>query len=122
MENRKNIMNIFLWIARIAGTLVVAFVLFFLLSDILNGKGPGGSPLSLKETITFFFFPLSTILGLLLALKWEGLGGTITIVGLIGLLIIRPDLVTSLLLVSLIAIPGFLYLGYWYFSKNYSSN
>ena len=117
MENQKKIKNIILWIARILGTLVVAFVLFFLLADIFGGKEPDGNGLSLKDAITFVFFPFSTIIGLTLAWKWEGLGGLITILGLVGLLIIRPDLASSLLLMSIIVVPGLLFLIYWYMSK-----
>jgi len=104
------------WIARIVGIVVLAFLLFFVLADLLN-KDSGDSPLPLQDKVAFIFFPLSTIVGLGLAWRWEGLGGLITIAGLIGLLTIRPDLFSSPLLMAIIAIPGLLFLLYWFLSR-----
>ncbi len=118
MENQTKTVNIIRWIARIWGTLVLLFVIFFLLMDIFGtGYDEASGALSPRDGITFIFFPLSTIVGLALAWKWEGLGGLITIVGVIGLLIVRPDLLSSISMIAGIAIPGILYLVYWYMTR-----
>lgn len=67
---------------------------------------------STTEMIMFFFFPVCTLIGLSIAWKWDGLGGMITIGGIIGLFILRPDLITSLFIIGLAA-PGLLFLTYW---------
>ena len=69
-----------------------------------------------KEVITFFFFPISTFIGLSLALKWEGQGGIITIGGMIGLFAMRPDLLTGMYMMIPI-IPGILYTIFWFMTK-----
>ncbi|MCJ7773898.1 MAG: hypothetical protein MUP22_12295, partial [Desulfobacterales bacterium] len=52
-----------------------------------------------------------------IALKWEGLGGLITTVGIIGFFILRFDLISDPFFICGIAPPGVLYLVYWYLSK-----
>jgi len=115
MKNKKSIANIIRWIARIWGTLSLIFILFFVIAHIIGSiteKGEGLGQLS----ISFVFFPLSIILGLSLALKWEGLGGLITIAGIIGFHIIRPDLIFDLMIDGLAA-PGLFYILYWFLSR-----
>lgn len=102
--------------ARITGSLILAFVLFFVLAHIFGEEESGSGFKNTSEAITFIFFPVSTVLGLGLALKWEGLGGLIVILGMIGLFIIRPDLLGPLFLIPLI--PGGLYSSYWLLSRN----
>lgn len=104
------------WMARITGSLILAFVLFFVLAHIFGEEESGSGFKNTSEAITFIFFPVSTVLGLGLALKWEGLGGLIVILGMIGLFIIRPDLLGPLFLIPLI--PGGLYSSYWLLSRN----
>ena len=109
--------TILLWLARISGTLVLAFVLFFVLAYTIGPEEQGGGPLSTHDMVTFIFFPVSTIVGLALALKWEGIGGAITVFGMISLIVIRPDLASSALIMAIGLIPGLLYLSYWLLSR-----
>lgn len=119
METKTKITaKIILWIARIWGTLILAFLLFFVLAHIFGDEDKLGGFLNTKEVVIFFFFPVCTILGLSLALKWEGLGGLISTVGIIGLFVLRSDLLSSLIFIGIIAPPGLLYLIYWYISKH----
>jgi len=104
------------WTARIVSIIVLVFVLFFVIADLLDNYSVE-DPLPLLDKVAFIFFPLSTIVGLCMAWRWEGLGGLIIIAGLIGLLTIRPDLLSSPLLLALIAIPGMLFLLYWYLAR-----
>lgn len=120
MENKKLISNIILWTARIWGSLSLAFLLFMVGAHVigaLTGAEDGFGFTSTSEMVTFFlFFPVGTMIGLSIALKWPGLGGLITIGGMIGFHIIRPDLFLHPMIDGLAA-PGLLYLIYWYLSR-----
>ena len=96
MTDLNKIVTTIRWIARISGSLILAFILFFLLAHIFGEDESGNGFQNNKEVISFLFFPISTLIGLSLALKWEGLGGIITIVGMIGLFVVRPDLLNGI--------------------------
>ena len=100
------------WIARIWGSAVATFVLFFLLMDVFSGGTAEG--LSTNEVFTFICFPLSPIIGFVLAWKWEFWGGMIAILGMIGLPILRPDLIPNYPLIGAVVIPAliFIWLGW----------
>ena len=117
MPSKERTLKIILWSARILGTLALAILLFMLFSDLFNVDAIAQSITTLSEILTFICFPLSTIVGLALAYKWKGLGGTITVIGMIGLHILRNDLISSLA-ISAFAIPGLLYVIYSVWSKN----
>ena len=116
MNNPNKISSIILWIARISGSMIVAFVLFFLISHLFGDDESGDGFRNTRELITFLFFPISTTVGLAIALKWEGLGGIITLVGMIGLFVLRPDLLNSMFM-AIPIIPAILYIIYWLMSK-----
>ena len=116
MTDTKKIATTIRWIARISGSLILAFILFFLLAHIFGEDESGNGFQNTKEVILFLFFPISTLIGLSLALKWEGLGGIITIVGMIGLFVIRPDLL-NVIYMLLPIVPGILYTIYWLMTK-----
>lgn len=107
------------WIARISGSLILAFILFFLLAHVFGEDESGNGFQNTKEVITFLFFPISTSIGLSLALKWEGLGGIITVAGMIGLFALRPDLLNNKFSINMAIplIPGVLYIAYWLIKK-----
>ena len=121
MKNKNRTATIILWIARIWGSLSLAFLLFMVGASVIGTYTGGGNPdggfKSTSEMVSFLFFPLSVILGLGIAWKWEGLGGLITIGGIIGFHIIRPDLIFDFWIDGL-AIPGLLFLIYWFLSKS----
>ena len=108
------ITRIVLWIARISGSLILAFVLLFTLADVFRGSG-GGSP-----SISFVFMPIGLIIGLGLALKWEGLGGLIATLSMIGFFVLRPDSLDVPILLGF-CVPGLLYLIYWLLAKRFPS-
>ena len=117
MTDQNKITTIIRWVARILGSLILAFVLFFLLAYIFGEDESGNGFRNTKEVISFLFFPVSTFIGLSLAFKWEGLGGIITIVGIIGLFVIRPDLLNGIYM-AIPIIPGVFYTIYWLMTKN----
>ena len=114
MKNQTRIVTVIRWIARIWGTLILAFVLFFVVAFIIGGDESGDGLFNVNEVITFIFFPVSTVIGLSIALKWEGLGGLITALGMIGLVIIRFDLLSNAYFMVGISPPAILYMVYWY--------
>lgn len=103
--------------AKIWGTAVLAFLLFFLIAHIIEDKNAVFQVFRDSETLTFLMFPLSSILGLTMALKWPGLGGLITVLGLAGLFVLRPDLAQSPIILFAILPPGILHLLYWKLAK-----
>jgi len=116
MTNQNKITTVILWVARISGSLILAFILFFLLAHIFGEDESGNGFQNTKEVILFLFFPISTLIGLSLALKWEGLGGIITIVGMIGLFVVRPYLINGIFM-AIPIVPGILYTIYWLMTK-----
>jgi hypothetical protein len=109
------ITRIILWIARISGSLVAAFVLIFVLASVFKENGDSFN--STGEMISFiFFFPMGLIIGLGLALKWEGLGGLVATVAMIGTFVVRPDLIYETTLIGF-SVPGLLYLTYWLLAR-----
>jgi len=120
VKNKKQITQIIRWFARILGSLSLAFLLFMVGAHVLatiTGEGETiGKFNSVSEMISFAFFPVSIIIGLGIAWKWEGLGGFITIAGIIGFHLIRPDLIFDLIINGLAA-PGLLFIIYWFLVK-----
>jgi hypothetical protein len=113
----KNNLKIILWIAKILGTLSLAFLLYISFEAFFGAEKSGTSLISSLDLVALVFFPLSTIIGLALAYKWKGIGGIITVGGMISLHIVRPDIASNLL-ISAFAIPGLLYIIYAVWSKN----
>lgn len=116
MQKQKGL-KIILWTARFLGTLVIAFLLFMTIGELFSTDSKTVI-MKNSDIIALIFFPISTIVGLLIAYKWEAIGGIITVGGMISLHIFRPDLASSLL-ISAFAIPGLLYIIYASWSKEY---
>ena len=121
------------WIARIWGTLIVAFTLLMLIGYAWNWVTTGTSDPHAVEDYPPIenlppLFALLSALGLGIAWRWEGLGGAIAVVfnlaGLPVLLIHWPIaegfpryLVAPYGVWMMIAIPGVLFLMCWWRSK-----
>lgn len=116
MQKRKGL-TIILWLARLLGSVTIAFLLFMTIGELLSTDS---KTLMIKtsDAIALLLFPVSTIIGLLIAFRWKGIGGLITVGSMIILHIIRPDLASSLL-ISAFAIPGLLYIIYAVWTKEY---
>ena len=67
-------MNILRWIARICALLSIGFVLLFLFGEGLTVNGVWPTPV---EWIGLLFFPFGLALGLLIAWRYELLGGVV---------------------------------------------
>ena len=110
-------LTIILWVARLLGSVVIVFLLFMTIGELLS-TNTKTVMIKSSDILTLLLFPISTILGLLIAFKWKGLGGLITVGGMICLHVIRPDLASSLL-ISAFAIPGLLYIIYAVWTRKY---
>ena len=121
MKNKKQIARIVLFIARFWGSISLAFLLFMVGAHLIGaftGSEENGSGFqSTSEVFSFMFFPVSIMIGLALSLKWEGLGGLITIAGIICFHVLRPDLIFDPMIDGL-AFPGFLFMIYWVLVRN----
>ncbi len=105
-------------IVRIPGIIGIALPELFLLFKMVSGAVQGVEP----NEVTPIFAILMMLLGVFLALKWEGFGGMFAIVGWIGFVIgyyFRDKNVMSLSLVlSPLLVIGGLYVLYWKITKN----
>ncbi|UNY99411.1 hypothetical protein MQE36_03490 [Zhouia spongiae] len=109
MAHLKKISDIILWLARILAAIVIAFILFFLLTHLSNKGNTDNQAIPTKDVLAFILFPVGTLFGLVLCFIRERAGSIITLTSMIILMIIRPDLASNHLLLSLAFIPGFLF-------------
>jgi hypothetical protein len=116
MKNKITPVKVIRWVARIWGTLNLLFILLFVIAHLAGSVTGKGEKLG-NPSADFILFPLSIIIGLAIALKWELTGGIVTILGIILFHISRPDIGFDLLIDSLAA-PGVLYLLYWLLDRN----
>jgi len=120
-----HIMTIIRWIARVWSILIFVVALLIIVVPDPNVV----QPVPLTDWIELSFYGVA-ILGLLLAWRWEGLGGAIAIAGVAGhdvaFRIIRGywflALVPSALLEFLFVLPGILFLACWALSRGRSAS
>ncbi len=100
------------WTARITGTLLLLFLIYMFVGHLVgDANGPNGMDFrSGSEFFTFLLFPVCSIIGLAMAYKYELIGGGLSVVSLLMLIVIRPDLM-QMPFASLIT-PGALYVLY----------
>jgi len=106
-------------LARILGTASLIFLCFIFgahIIDDLSGVESFGNFNSNAEVLGFIGFPVMTIIGLVVAWKWEGIGGSIALLGLI-LLFIALGSGALVGLILLLISPSLLYITYWYLAK-----
>ena len=117
-KNQNLVVTIIRWVARIWSILSLAFLLLFFGASIFSSIG--AATFVFKDVLRFVFFPIGLTMGLIIAWKWEGLGGIIAIGSIIGfhlqMLVIhgKPDFV---LFIELLAAPGILFILYWILSR-----
>jgi len=105
-------MTIIRRIARIWSIVILALFLVLIIGHSLNPEEPSPTPI---EWLGMAFFPIGVTVGLVLAWKWEGLGGIITIVGVVAFYawaqIAKGR--SGGPVPALVAVPGVLFLIYW---------
>jgi hypothetical protein len=67
------------WVTRVLGSLMALLLLTFMI-----GEGYNPFTMQLRDALKTLLFPASVVVGLLLAWRWEGLGGVITLGGFGG--------------------------------------
>lgn len=72
---------------------------------------------SIRETITFLFFPIGTCTGLMIGWKNEKWGGIISTLSLIGYFSIAPQLLNDFAFIFFLATPALLYLLIWFLKQ-----
>jgi hypothetical protein len=107
------------WVARIVGTLFVTVVLFLFVGECVEkGKIAVDS-----DRIVMSIFCLLTFVGLIIAWKWEGIGGTLAVCGLVGFNASTPWSVVNpvnLLITGMYGIPAVLFLFCWWQTRKHS--
>ena len=107
----KNSQPISRWVARIWSLVSLGFVLLLFI-----GEGFNPVNLTLQEWLLSLFFPLGVCLGLILAWRWERLGGAITVLSFLAFyathFVIRQQWPGGPFFV-LLAAPGLLFLIPW---------
>ena len=105
--------SIIRWVARIIGTLSVAVFLFFFVADCVEK----GRILIESDRLLMIVFMFLTFVGLIVAWKWEGIGGTMALIGLIAFNILSPASVTRAALyfmTGLYGLPALLFVLCWW--------
>ncbi len=106
----REIVILFLrWLARVWGGVVVSFIVIMTIAYAKNPDGPMPTP---DERWGMFFFLFLLPTGLVLAYKWELIGGIINVLGIVGFHIamaISDHLAFDPLMDSM-AIPGIIYI------------
>ena len=121
MKPKNAELNRIRWIARITGTIMAVSILIFVSFSVAGEVKETGQAYSMAQILTFIFWGIA-MLGLLLALWKEGLGGIISLAGLVlmfisGLFEPEANKEAMFWVVIILAVPGILYTYYWRESK-----
>ena len=103
------------WSARVLSILAVGIVLMFAF-----GEGLNLSHFTAQELVLFVFFPLGVCLGMVVAWRWEGLGGGITMASLAAFYLVNRLSSSSFprgFAFGALAAPGFLFLLCWLWTR-----
>jgi hypothetical protein len=65
------------WIARVWSIASVGFVLLIVVGELAYPHAP--PPSAFRDLVGLFFFPFGTCVGMILAWRWEGVGGGMTV-------------------------------------------
>ena len=121
MSSRKSL-EVLHWAARIWGLIGIVFLGFMVGAHLIEALFISKEPISkgfnsTTDLISFLCFPISTLVGLVIAFKWMRFGGLITTIGIIAFHFIRPDLILDPMIDGL-AFPGLLFLIYSFLKNN----
>ena len=102
------------WIARVWSIASVGLVLLIAVGELIYPHAP--PPTAFRDLVGLFFFPFGTCVGMILAWRWEGLGGGITVGSLLAFyaaLRVMDGRFPRGPWFALIAAPGILFLLSW---------
>jgi hypothetical protein len=104
------------WSARILSLVAIGIVLSFAF-----GEGLNFSHFTARDFVLFLYFPLGVCLGMVVAWRWEGLGGGIAVVSLAAFYLAHrlfsPVFPRGFAFIVLAA-PGFLFLLCWLWARS----
>jgi len=110
------------WTARLWSIASIGFILLmFIGSGLAEGFNP--AQFAFRDLVGLFFFPLGVCLGMIVAWRWEGLGGGITIGSLLAFyaaLRVMGGRFPRGPYFALVAAPGILFLVCWFLSRGQS--
>jgi hypothetical protein len=109
MENSPSVLNVVInvirWIARILAAFMILLTLVFFLGEEVFDNSPGtGEPIPILGIITGILM----LGGLGMAFKWELIGGIISLIGFIGIILVNNDAATKPMF-FLYALPAVLF-------------
>lgn len=117
MKNTKTedqILYIISWTARILSVAYIAFFLIMFIGESLGAQFKIDGETMSTNTIIGFIIVFIYFMGLILAWKWEAIGGLIVIICTIAFAIALQDNLGWLHLIMMI--PGLLFLTHWFLS------
>ena len=118
MEKTRSLqylLNTMRWAGRIVGSFLAAFVLIFIIAYAFSEEGlpnPFTQPLGVALEFIGLFAAVS---GVVIAWKWEGLGGLLTIGGVMVFHIVERKF--WLAWGELFDLTGVLFVAYWYLKR-----
>jgi hypothetical protein len=95
--------------ARLMAAAMLIVVLYFLLAYLIGSHESFGHFRNLRELLTFICFPVSSLIGLGMTFRYEWAGALLVLAGLAGLLLLRPELGSNLLMMAP-ALPACIFL------------
>ena len=102
------------WVARIWSIVSIGFILLIAIGELISPHAP--PPSTLRDIVGMFLFPFLTCVGMILAWRWEGVGGGITVGSVLAFyawLGIMDGRLPRGPYFALVAAPGFLFLLLW---------
>lgn len=120
MSTDKRGVTVLRWMARVWS---IASIGFLLLMFIGSGLEEGFNPaqFAFRDLVGLFFFPFGVGLGMIVAWRWEGLGGAITVGSLLAFyaaLGVMDGRFPRGPWFALVAAPGVLFLVCWWLSRD----
>ena len=117
LSSRGRATRVLRWTARILSVLFVAFCLLMFVGESLESRNrPGSEPLTADAAVQLAMMGVS-LLGLLLAWKWELIGGIIALAAyvLVGLINYKAFIVIPIPILAL------MFLGCWWMDRKQAS-
>jgi len=111
-KDRKRLAITLRVVAKIWSILVIAFLLFMFVGEVVYPHGGEGF-VDITEIIAMIFFPFGIVGGMVISWKWERIGAIMTIISLFIfyiLILIPRTALRGIPMSLLIAGPGFLFL------------
>jgi len=115
---RKRSLTVIRWVARLWSIASLLFILAFIVGESLHPTTT--APITLRDLVGLLFFPTGVCLGMILAWRWEGLGGAITVFSLLAFyaaLCVMDGKFPRGPWFALVAAPGIPFLVCWLLSR-----